>query len=127
MSESESAVHLFLRRLRRHPDLDKHILAVESDNPPGEADVAADAVAGMQPGGVLASEAVRRAADQAIKAEAIRQLDSIELDDEDVDGRIEPLAQFPSLGFGPPDDSDVEWDELTGRFLTEGDAHHDRG
>ena len=45
----------------------------------------------VDPNDVHVGEAVRRAADRRVKDEAIRHLDSIELDDEAVDGRIEPL------------------------------------
>lgn len=88
----------------------------------------------VDPSDVQASEAVRRAADERIRAEAIRQLDSIELDDEDVDGRIEPLEQFDSAGFfddlkadvDVPSD-DVAWDEVSGRFLPGDDVYFNRG
>ncbi len=99
----------------------------------------------VDPNDVQASEAVRRAADERIRQEAIRQLDSIELDDEDVDGRIDPLPQFESAGFfddlkaevdedsdeaansqNVPSD-DVAWDEISGRFLPEDDVYFNRG
>lgn len=95
----------------------------------------------VDPSDVQASEAVRRAVDERIRQEAIRQLDSIELDDEDVDGRIEPLEKSESAGFfddlkavsdaatendNIPSD-DVTWDEVSGRFRPEGDAYFNRG
>lgn len=90
----------------------------------------------IEPGSVHASEAVRRAADEAIRAEAIRQLDSIELDDEDVDGRIEPLEESVPQPLDLPRwstqrDSDraegsTVWDEVSGRFLPADEVYFHR-
>lgn len=49
------------------------------------------------PTGVFASEAVRQAADDRIRTEALRQLDSLDLDGERLDTRIEPLLR-PEVG-----------------------------
>lgn len=89
----------------------------------------------VDPSDVQASEAVRHAADERIRLEAIRQLDSVNLDDEDVDGRVDPLPEFDSAGFfdnivdteEPARSDDATWDEVLGRFLSENDVDLDRG
>ena len=79
------------------------------------------------------SDAVRRSADNRIRLEALRQLHSVDVDDED--GRIEPLPQFESSGMfddleeqveerrlDPGQDGESAWDELRGRFVPNGDC-----
>lgn len=78
------------------------------------------------------SDAVRRSADDRIRLEALRQLDSLDIDDED--GRIEPLPQFESSGLFDDleqpveetrldlSDCDSAWDEVRGRFVPNGDC-----
>ncbi len=86
----------------------------------------------IDPSDIHTSEAVRRSADERIRREAIRQLDSIDLDSDE--GRIEPLPEFESSGLfadvviedeeNPGDE--VAWDEVAGRFVPEEDTSHRR-
>ncbi len=157
MSDRESVGHtflkghsfqegrMFLKRLRRFavpgapgsPEVTDMVAHYGGDEHP---DRAVRNTPMVDPSDVQASEAVRRAADERIRQEAMRQLDSIELDDEDVDGRIEPLEKFESAGFfddlkaatdavvendNIPSD-DVTWDEVSGRFRPEDDVYFNR-
>ncbi|MEM7273155.1 MAG: hypothetical protein AAF547_08765 [Actinomycetota bacterium] len=86
--------------------------------------------------GILASEVVRHATDERIRNEAIRQLDSLDLDGPDGDARIEPLPHFDGAADvlegvaaveheADRDATEQHWDEVRGQFVPEDDGHQD--
>lgn len=146
MSDRETLGHTFLRKLRKSAGGLTDPVSNALFEPGAAANAADDDTLGrypvfnrrrralnseptmVDPSDVHTSEAVRRAADARIRREAIRQLDSIDLDDDD--GTIEPLPAFESSGLlvdavAEADNvpgEEVAWDEIAGRFVPEDDC-----